>query len=283
MTAECALWVFQTGCFGGELATGSLPEWMTAIVTVLALAAAVYAGIAATSAAKSAREQSIAAASALVSAQEQASSAAAAVLYARDQAQAAMDSVKHSESAAASARDQAVAAQNAFEADAKVREEAQARQVYSTLMARQWLEPGVPIDGGDISVVYDVGYLSNPQMDVSGRVLQETKRYGLQLFVTVFNQSSEIIGAVAIQAGHAYGNRQSVQGVYEQPIEPGGTFGCTLVVPMDEGFDPDGTTPDEQALGWVATIEYRDSVGVWWSRRGSSYIVKLDRGPDELP
>ena len=185
-----------------------------------------------------------------------------------------MASVRHSEAAVQSARDQAVSAQRAFEADAKVREEAQARLVYSTLRTGQWIPRGHPADGGDTSVVYSQGYLSNPTRDAVGNMVQDTRELGLQLIVTVHNNSSEILGGFTVAAVNIHNGESSEQGDWVDAVPPKDRVERTIVIPAP-GIDSKKTAPDAAAAGWVASIQYRDSSGIWWSRRGSDPIVKI--------
>lgn len=295
MTASCALWIFQAGCFGGDLATGSLPEWMTAIVTVLALAAAVYAGVAASSAARSAREQSTAATAALVASQKQADAAAESLSHSRTQAQAALDSVKHSEAAAESARGQAELARLAFSEDARVREEFQARLVYSEPPTHRPFEKG------------RVFWEDHPlKVDTSWDTAQFTEwadgeQFGVQkrfrklatdvvlATVTVINKSPEIIAQVRLYFVNPHIRDRGVDCITVQPsmsdvIAPGGRDSHTISIPFisSRELHEDDAVADFMN-SWERVIEFRDSSGLWWRRQGVEPIVKLRRVGNQPP
>lgn len=57
MVGKCALFFLWSACSEDGATSGSIPEWLTLVVTVLALAAAVYAGLQASKAAKGAQKQ----------------------------------------------------------------------------------------------------------------------------------------------------------------------------------------------------------------------------------
>lgn len=255
------IWGLWSACRTDDgITLGSLPEWLTMIVTALALAAAVFAGWQAKKAADSSRAQ--------------AKSAAEAVAFSQQQADAALQAVVHSAEAAASARVQADAAQRALEADIKIREEAQARLVFTTIRAGRWLEDGHPVDVRDTSVIYDAGLLSNPTRDATGKETHETLELGQQLIVTVHNSSAEILGGFTAAAVHRQSGESSKQGEWVDAVAPGEQVQMTFVIPAP-GVDMMRTTAEEQARGWVASIQYRDSSGLWWSRIGADHIVKI--------
>lgn len=296
MTVSCALWWFSGGCAGYEVNAGSLPEWLTWFVTLLALAAAAYAGVQAKKAADSAREQAGAANAALISAQAQAEAAQQSLEHARTQAdaaletvassqtqaQAALDSVKHSADAAESARVQADAAQRAFEADAKVREEAQARLVYSEIINFRYVEKDKKLTSEDdhwVKTVWDEDAVS-PWKDTDDTGLplrnRRTTRDAVKVSVKVHNRSAEIIAPVWVHLFQPETPNESKVVQSTEIIPPGESEIYHVVIPVAPGTNIyDGTLPEALFASWVQVLRFQDSAGVRWTRIGSEPIRKI--------
>lgn len=256
MTGNCAVFLLWSACNDGGLPIGSIAELLTVVITTLALIAAAYAGYQAKIAASSARKQAEAAATAL----------------------------KHSAAAAESAAAQAAAATKAFEEDAKVREEAQARLVFSELG-----EPSYVVKGNRYTydvfesrhrTVWDDAMLSPWQeRDQTSQPVRNriTTANGVRMPVFVTNLSTEIISPVRLYFVDPSTGRRTTPGSFDEILRPKHeklTYGVVIALP--DGVNIMREPPAKHFASWVPVLEFRDSSGVWWRRMSSEPVVKLD-------
>ncbi|WP_157524981.1 hypothetical protein [Microbacterium yannicii] len=174
-------------------------------------------------------------------------------------------------------RNQARSARRTFEADAKVRAEAQARKVYSVAVGKLLRRAGSRLR-------YKHSIVAAP--DVLGRD-GRLKVDALLFRFAIYNNSDEVIGPVAFWAE----DHNADEDLFEGP--PFRTDPTTLlprerkevaaVVPLPDGWRKAGWRPEEHLLGLQPSIEFADSVGQPWRRVAAGPIERLSHPPGDDP
>jgi len=154
----------------------------------------------------------------------------------------------------------------AFAADARVRDEAQARLVYSTVV-----ETSVYFDGqvisppaGDNLTIFD----GNPVRSRPGETDLIANGDVSVVLVLVHNESSELIGPFQSSV-HIPGDTGSRSTGGFGPLLPGTSALVRVVV--------SGTH-----ASLIPVVAFRDSTGKWWSRKGYEPVAPLDDKRREL-
>lgn len=249
MVGNCAVFFHWSACEKGGLSMGSLAEWLTFFVTLGALVAAVFAG-------------------------------------------------RYAKRAADSASVQAEAATTALKIDVRTREEAQARLVYSLVKRYLHYPVGKVIvqgDGHENRTAWDheglTPWLNGQDLAGQPKLGRRTTRETVLVTIEVQNRSAEIVTDVFIYMVNSHLQQsagleaKSVAGLAFPVLFPYTSEDYTITIPLPEGsiVDPKDPRPEDLASGWIPVIEFRDSSGIWWARRGSARIRKVIRAADELP
>lgn len=170
----------------------------------------------------------------------------------------------HARKAAAAADRSSELTDQAYRDDVRVREEAQARLVYSTLK----IEVPVILEGGDVPNTYPPntpfmvidGMISARQPGVNSAAIATQNAQVVR--VTMHNQSSEIISSIRVLL---YDRRDRTE------LNP--PYGHVVLLP-EETLDVDFITPHEQNR-YEPEVIFRDAAGNYWSRRGFDPIAAL--------
>ena len=173
----------------------------------------------------------------------------------------------HARDAAAAAVASSELTDKAYRDDVRVRDEAQARLVYSTLKT----EVSVILEGGDVPKPFPQ---STPFVHLDGMV--STQQPGLNsaaivtqsaqvVRVSMHNKSSEIISSIRVLL---YDRRSKME------LNP--PHGHIVLLP-EETLDVDFLVPYDQNR-FEPEVIFRDAAGKYWSRRGFDPIAAL---PDE--
>lgn len=249
MVGNCAVFFHWSACKEGGLSMGSIAEWFTLVVALGALVAAVVAGT-------------------------------------------------YAKRAADSAHTQARVAATALKIDARAREETQARLVYSRVKNYLHYPTGKTLvqgDGHEDRTAWDPDGVTRwlNGKDPAGRPSRGrlTTRETVLVTVEVQNRSAEIITDVYIYLVNPHldglGDREakSVEVLAFAALFQTSAAEYSLSIPLPEGtvVDPRDPRPQELGSGWIPVVEFRDSSGVWWARRGPARIRKVVRSADELP
>ncbi len=182
--------------------------------------------------------------------------------------------------AAASAvysRNQARTARKAFEEDAKVRAEAQARKVYSVAEGRLLRRAGSRLR-------YNEPVVATP--DVLGRD-SRLKVDALIFRFRIYNNSDEVIGPLAFWAEDHNANEDFFEGppfrTDTTTLLPHEDKEVAAVVPLPDGWQEGGWRAREHLLGLKPSIEFADSVGQSWRRVAAEPVEKLPHPPGDDP
>ncbi|MFS0794581.1 hypothetical protein [Microbacterium sp. 1P10AE] len=154
---------------------------------------------------------------------------------------------------------------SAYRDDVKVRTEAQARRVWSTLDGVYTITKGLDVYPPDNFRAFggEVGIEPNVMEGVNWGWKATADQTQIQL--TVHNQSDEVVGPIRAYVC----DRQTLTLIdrtvigFDEPLLPGQTAKMCVVHRLEEhrGFWP--------------VIEYRDAAGVWWRRRHYEPIEQL--------
>lgn len=169
-----------------------------------------------------------------------------------------------------SAKQQTEVALTAFYEDARSRAEATATKVYALLSESGMFRAGTPVlvfPRDKHWVAHDPG-LINPDETFAVDVLR--------VCFDVQNDSDEVILLESFQLAYQDDSR-SAQRVHSHPIRPGKRLALEVDIewPGDMSFDSEVAVA---LLGIVPFIEFRDSAGRLWSRRGFEPIKRLESG-----
>lgn len=189
------------------------------------------------------------------------------------------------------ARRSADSSHKALLADIKVREEAQARLVYSDSPAIKPVERGRTLwepegSSADSKTTWPTELLSTRtrgrDKSLNDGWFRKTTGDAIRASVTVRNLSPEIITDVYLffVNPHLDGSVESIsaQKHISEIIKPQGEATHTIVIPyLSSRALHEEDAASDFMLGWDRVIEFRDSSGVWWRRLGVEPIQKLKR------
>lgn len=96
------------------------------------------------------------------------------------------------------------------------------------------------------------------------------------------NGSNEIVGPFKLTFADKNTGVEPIQRIDAGAILPGQRRRFEVIVTVADEL-PEGLSADYMAPGLVPILEFRDSAGLWWVRRGIDPIEQLDRGAHELP
>lgn len=231
-----ALWCHVTK----DVTAGSWAEWATSFIAVLALAAAVVAGIHAASSAKSTRD---------------------AARSAKDSAEIAVDAFLSDAKVRIEAQARKVYTTTGVP-----------RYQYAKQLARS--ESNVIYSSGLREPSTAPEYGGKPPAGA----WQYTENALLLEFV-VHNSSDEIVGPIQLFAIDVHRNTKTPTGVPTEVILPHEKQNVFVVVPLIPGTNLQKTDPEDAALGWVPVLRFRDTAGIHWERTGFQPIRQIDYDP----
>lgn len=161
-------------------------------------------------------------------------------------------------------------AQTVYADDVRVRNEAQARLVYASTLGASVYRKGDPIPphDGEHSMTQVGGNVLGSTTDPPGELvaLEDMQIIDLE----IFNGSTEVIGAFQTQL-YDPRNQKIVPGsIGSDSIRPGEkTSRIRIAVPGITGH-------------YIPEISFRDSAGLFWSRRGYEPVEPLDQARRDL-
>ena len=172
----------------------------------------------------------------------------------------------HAQAAATAAEQSSELTAKAYRDDVRVRDEAQARLVYTTLDGGQPVilegtevrQPRHP----DVPLVVLPGMLTEGQEGMPYSLLRESTR---TVVLAVHNRSSEIISSIWASLLDRSNKCELKSATGLIVLLPGGSQEVEFMVPFDD-------------VRYVPDVSFRDAAGKYWMRRGFDPIAPL---PDE--
>ncbi|MBZ4488087.1 hypothetical protein LQ938_11565 [Microbacterium sp. cx-55] len=151
--------------------------------------------------------------------------------------------------------------------------------MYAIEIQRTVSEPGHP----EISLFGDsYDFVADPTLSTYGEDHSSFDSHVLHIGIEVQNGSDEIVGPITMALFDSHANTHSVYDYRYTAILPGQAHKFEIIVEVPRGYDT--RLPAEEIMkGLQPVIEFRDSSGQWWSRRGLDPIQRLARGTHETP
>lgn len=235
------LWLAWTSHLHRNVGSGNWAEWATAVIAAVALVGAFIS-----------------------------------VRHSAAASKAAVESLRENERATAEARRQADIAVQAFEEDAKVRIESQARKVYSVEMDREVDIKNTSAGALNANHIYAEGVLRHEDDLPQYAVHTVTCKF------TVFNESDEMVAPVQVGAMWRETQGDLIRKTFAEPIRPGRTFDYYVSLPVPEAL-PVEDSSNAGLFVVIPVVRFRDAAGKWWERAGYEPVTALEVGAHSIP